>query len=93
MEPERQEYKGHRIELRARGPIALRAGEVERESEPELLINDAKIDYGKLPDGTYFLHEYAYDWTDNLIDLARRFIDYRIKTDEIRLERQSNRRD
>ena len=93
MEPERQEYKGHRIELRARGAVALSGGEVERESATELLINDAKIDYGRLPDGTYFLHEYAYDWTDNLIDLARKFIDYRLKTDEIRLKRQSDRRD
>lgn len=93
MEPEYHEYKGHRIELLQRAPIAfgLSASEVERESEPELLINDTKIDYGKLPDGKYFLHEYANDWSDNLIDLARKFIDYRIKTDEI--QQQSKQRD
>ncbi len=88
MEPERQEYKGHRIELRAREAHELRAPEVEREPELELLIDDEPIRYGQLPDGLYFLHVYAYDWSDNLIDLARRFIDYRSKTDEIRRERE-----
>jgi hypothetical protein len=55
MEQEHQEYKGHRIELR-RAPeaAALRAGEVERESQPELLIDGAQIDYGQFPNGTYF---------------------------------------
>lgn len=86
MEPEHQEYKGHRIELSQRAPIAfgLSPSEVEHEAEPELLIDGAKIDYGKLPDGTYFLHEYTDEGSDNLIDLARKFIDYRIETNEIR---------
>jgi hypothetical protein len=79
MEPERQEHKGHRIELRA------------REAGPELLIDDEPIRYGRLPDGTYFLNEYAYDWRDNLMDLARRFIDYRDRADQIRREREPHR--
>ena len=87
MEPERQEeYKGHRIELRA--PEALRAREVEleveREEELELLIDDRPVRYGQLPDGRYFLHEYAYDWRDDLVDLARGFIDYQSGAEEIR---------
>jgi hypothetical protein len=82
MEPERQEYKGYRIELRARE--ALPAREVEREEELELLIDDRPVRYGQLPDGRYFLHDYAYDWRDNLMDLARRFIDYQSKAEEIR---------
>ena len=84
MEPERQEYKGHRIELRAREADELRAPEAEREEELELLIDDQPVRYGQLPDGQYALHEYAYDWTDNLMDLARKFIDYRDRADEIR---------
>lgn len=92
MEPEHEEYKGHRIELRPREAAAatLRAEGTGGESKPELLIDNAPIQYGQFPDGTYFLREYAYDPTDNLMELARRFIDYRSKVDEIRQERQSN---
>ena len=81
MEPEIQEYKGHRIELRA--------PEAEREEELELLIDDEPVRYGQLPDGSYALHGYAYDWHDNLIDVAKRFIDYRDKVNEIRREAES----
>jgi hypothetical protein len=84
MEPQRQEYKGHHIELRAREADELRAPVAEREKDLELRIDDEPIRYGQLPGGMYALHEYAYDWTENLMDLARRFIDYRDRADEIR---------
>jgi hypothetical protein len=84
MEPNRYEYKGHRIELRAREGREVRAREAEREEELELLIDDQPVRYGHLPGGLYFLYQYAYDWSDNLTDLARRFIDYRGRADEIR---------
>jgi hypothetical protein len=77
MEPERQEYDGHLIELR------------KRDDKLELLVDNVPIRYGRLPNGKYFLHEYAYDWTDNLMQLAQRFIDYRRKANEIRRERKS----
>jgi hypothetical protein len=77
METERQEYEGHQIELR------------EREGKRELLVDDVPVRYGQLPNGLYFLHDYAYDWTDNLAELAQRFIDYRRKVDMIRQERKS----
>jgi hypothetical protein len=90
MEPERHEYKGHRIELRAReGREELRAREAEREEELELLIDDEPVRYGQLPDGRYALEEYAYDWTDDLMDLAQRFIDYRERAEELRREAKS----
>jgi hypothetical protein len=109
MEPERQEYKGHRIELRAREDERLRAAPPQREGglgqegleqeelgqeeleqeELELLIDDRPVRYGRLPDGRYALHEYAYDWQGDLIDLAQRFIDYRDKAEEIRREAES----
>jgi hypothetical protein len=90
MELERHEYKGHRIELRAReGREELRAREAEREEELELLIDDEPVRYGQLPDGRYALEEYAYDWTDDLMDLAQRFIDYREKAEELRREAES----
>lgn len=93
MEPERQEYKGHRIELRAPGGREVRTREARREEEPELLIDDQPVRYGQLPDGQYFLHEYAYDWHDNLIDVAKRFIDYRDRAEEIRREAESGGRE
>lgn len=89
MEPERQEYKGHRIELRAPEADQLAARSTARAAEPELLIDDQPVRYGQLPDGQYALQEYAYDWHDNLMDLAQSFIDYRERTDEIRREAES----
>jgi hypothetical protein len=93
MEPAREEYKGHRIELRARGADELRAREAEREEELELLIDGEPVRYGRLPDGQYALHEYAYDWSDDLMDLARRLIDYRDRANEIRREREPGGRE
>jgi hypothetical protein len=89
MEPERQEYKGHRIELRAREAEELRADQAERGENLELLIDGRPVHYGQLPDGSYALEEYAFDWRDDLMDLARRFIDYRERAEEIRREVES----
>jgi hypothetical protein len=89
MEPARQEYKGHRIELRAREGREVRAREAEREEELELLIDDESVRYSQLPDGRYALEDYAYDWTDDLMDLAQRFIDYRDRADGIRREAEA----
>jgi hypothetical protein len=89
MEPERQEYKGHRIELRAREAEELRADQAERGENLELLIDDEPVRYGQLPDGSFALEEYAFDWRDDLMDLAQRFIDYRERAEEIRREAES----
>jgi hypothetical protein len=89
MEPERHEYKGHRIELRQREGREERAGSAEREEELELLIDDESVRYSQLPDGRYALEDYAYDWTDDLMDLAQRFIDYRDRADGIRREAEA----
>jgi len=62
MKPVYEEFEGHRIEIRT------------REGKSELLIDDIAVPYGRLPDGKFFLDEYAYDWTDDLAELARRFI-------------------
>lgn len=87
MEPKRQQYKGHRIEVRARRAHRARRPSRASEAQPDLLIDDEPVRYGQLPNGLYALHEYAYDWRDNLIDLAKRFIDYRDTADEFRRER------
>lgn len=86
MSQERQEYKGHRIELRAPASdkSVAREIETEAETEAELLIDDQPLQYGRLPNGQYFLREYAYDWRDDLMDLARGLIDYRETASESR---------
>ena len=95
MEPERHEYKGHRIELRPReGREEVRAREAARAEDLELrdlelLIDEQPVRFGQLPDGQYALEEYAFDWRDDLMDLARRFIDYRERAEEIRREAES----
>lgn len=80
MKPERTEYAGHRIEVR------------EHDARPQLLIDDIPVPYGRLPNGKYYLDSYAYDWTDSLIELAHRFIDYQRKAEKIRQERKAERR-
>jgi hypothetical protein len=72
MKPESHEYEGHRIEFR------------EREGKRELLVDKIPMRYGQLPNGKYFLQGYAYDWSDNLIEVARRFIKYRERVEKIR---------
>jgi hypothetical protein len=70
--PESHEYEGHRIEIRG------------RDDKPELLIDNIPVAYGRFPNGKFFLDDYAYDWTDDLRELARRYIDYRRRVEEVR---------
>ena len=85
MQPERHTYKGHVVELRRR-PGDAPAREAEPGAEPELLIDGQPVRYGQLPDGSYALHAYAYDWDADLIELARRFIDYQDQAEAVRRE-------
>ena len=84
MEPEREEYKGHRIELRPREGLAAGREEDLDLQDLELHIDEQPVRFGQLPDGRYALEEYAFDWRDDLMDLARRFIDYRERAEELR---------
>jgi hypothetical protein len=72
MERKREKYKGHVIELREAREAATPSGD----GGLELLIDDVPVRYLQLPDGSYALYDYAYDWTNDLVELARRFIDY-----------------
>jgi hypothetical protein len=76
-----ERYHDHEIAVRPRG--GTRSAN-DQDGDVDLFIDDEPIPYGKLPDGQYFLHENAYDWSDDLGVLARRLIDYRTRTDEIR---------
>ena len=84
----RETYKGRTIVVRLHqgGAAAMPERAAEERAESELLIDDEPVRYGQLPGGDYFLHDYAYDWHDNLMDVARRFIDHQDRADEIRRE-------
>lgn len=80
MAPERKQYEGHSIEVR------------EREGKRELLIDGKPVRYGELPGGRYFLDEYAYEWTDDLMELAQRYLDHQRRAAEVRRERGASPR-
>ena len=77
MKSQRDEYKGHKFEIRKSG------------KKEELFIDNLRLKYGQLPNGLYFLDKYAYDWKESLNDLSKAFIDYRDKVEEMRHERKS----
>lgn len=72
----REEIHGHTLEL------------IDEADGPQLRLDGETLRYGRLPGGLYFLHDYAYDWTDDLLELGRRYVDYRTKSDEILRQRQ-----
>ena len=75
-QPTAQTYKGHRIELRP-STTRGRAAAAGAAPTPELLIDDEPVAYGRLPDGQFYLKSYAYDWRDDLMPLAKAYVDYR----------------
>lgn len=79
MKPEDQAYEGHRIEVR------------ERRGKSELLIDGVPVAYGQLPNGLFFLHDYAYDWHADLMELARRYVTYRRRVNDVRARQPSER--
>lgn len=79
MKPEDQTYEGHRIEVRQRG------------GKSELLIDGISVAYGQLPNGLFFLHDYAYDWNADLMELARRYVTYRRRVHEVRTRQRSQK--
>ena len=87
MVTRREEYRGHVIEVR---DPAGTTSDAERAGPhgpgdvgyPDLLIDDCPVPYGRLPSGRYFIAEYAYDWREDLVDVARGLLDYESKADE-----------
>jgi hypothetical protein len=72
MKSRRLEYKNHWIELR------------EDKDQGEIIINGIPAKYGRFSDGLYFLRDYAYDPSENLEDLAKKFIEHKLRADEQR---------
>jgi hypothetical protein len=77
MEIASENYHGHRIVLRISEPEAKLFDDAEAVARPTLFIDEEPVSYGQLPDGQYFLREFAYEWRYDLISLARSFADYR----------------
>jgi hypothetical protein len=71
MASQSDHYRGHVIEL------YQHQSETGGAAEPELTVDSITVPHGRLPSGQYFFYNYAYDWGDDLIDLGRRFVDYR----------------
>jgi len=92
MEVLRKEHRGHVVELREAEPAAMSKQGAARAVGPELVIDGQPIKWGRLPDGRYFLDEYAYDWRENLMDLAVSFIDYQTRSAERRQQRERKSR-
>lgn len=85
MKPERREHKGHSIEVRAAKATRGAKKKAHKQAhEAELLIDGELVPFGQLPDGSFYLDEYAYDPQVDLMTLATRFVDYRIKADALR---------
>jgi hypothetical protein len=74
-----QDYEGHRIEIH------------KRADKSDLLIDNVPVAYGQLPNGMFFLDNYAYDWTNDLMELARRSIDYRGRVEKILAKRTAQK--
>jgi hypothetical protein len=79
MNPEYEQYEGHRIEIRGRG------------EKSELLIDNVPVKHGRLPNGKYFLDDYAFDWTDDLIELARRYVSYRARVATVKAKQAAQK--
>ena len=74
MQPTTENYQGHEIQVRAR-PAAH--ADSDSPADAELIIDNEAVPYGQLPSGQYYLHETAYEWSEDLLELARRLVDYR----------------
>jgi hypothetical protein len=86
-------YKDHEIvvpENPAPAPAQDPAGAALAAPSPaaDLLIDGEPIRYGRFADGQFFLYAHAYDPSDDLAELARRFIDHRDRAEDVRRRRE-----
>ncbi|RNJ50133.1 twin-arginine translocation pathway signal protein [Methylocystis hirsuta] len=80
MPSKSENYRGRVIELREEPrPRSESLAESLSQPKPELLIDGKEVAYGQLPGGKYYLKDYAYDWKDDLVDLAESYIDDQLK--------------
>jgi hypothetical protein len=73
MKSKKVEHNGHKIEVAARAHDA------------DLLIDGEPVRWGQFSgDGQFFLYRYAYDPDDSLIEVARRYVEYRERVEQHR---------
>jgi hypothetical protein len=82
-------YRDHVIELRPRAEAAETTKPGTADDLGELLIDDEPVGYGRLADGSLFLAENAYEWGDDLGELAEKLIDYRDQVSQWRGEKEA----
>lgn len=68
-----QEYEGHRIRV----PEEVQRGQSYIEQRGTLYLDDEPIRFGQDVGGRFYLEPYAYDRHADLLEVIRRFIDYR----------------
>jgi hypothetical protein len=63
-----REYLGHTYEITPAESADAGAG-------GEVRIDGERHAYGRLPDGSYFISDYAYDWQGDVEAVVRRYIE------------------
>lgn len=76
MAKEKIDHNGHRIEI---------AGK----EEPTVLIDGEPVRWGRLDDGSYYLHEFAYEPADSLAEVAKRYVDHLERAKKLKSARGS----
>jgi hypothetical protein len=94
MEPTIRRHRNHVIELRPSRAVA-RPSPASPTTAPgfppvaasppepapiEVLIDGEPVGHGRLADGSLYMDENAYEWGDDLAELAEKLIDYRDRT-------------
>jgi len=94
MKSQSWDYLGHRVELhvtedegrRTREPQASKgkgSTKGQDRAAPELFIDGQLVAVERLFDGTYYLPENAYNWSDDLGKLAEELMEYRARVQKI----------
>jgi hypothetical protein len=88
MKSQSWDYLGHRVELHVteregNRTVEPQATKGEDRPAPELFIDGQLVAVERLFDGTYFLPENAYNWSDDLGKLAEELVEYRARVQKI----------
>jgi hypothetical protein len=75
--PLNETYRGHKIITRKKG------------KRTELLIDGVRIKFGQDAAGLYYLQPYAYDRAESLLEVVKRYLDYRAKQEKRKPEKPS----
>ncbi len=57
--------------------VRLRPLDTDGETAIELVVDEVPVRHGRFADGTYFVYDNAYVWSDDLVELGRQLVDDR----------------